>query len=216
MDKLPNGSVDAIITDLPYPKEYEYLFTAMAQKARRVLRAGGSLVTLCGHYQLARVLPAMAEHLRYRWMIKLDQPGAHARMAMGVVVTWKPMLWFTNGPLRPHRNITDCAVSSKRSKSSGHPWEQDLGYALWGIESVTDKDNLILDPFMGSGTTAIACMLNQRNFIGIEIDQHYYDMAKKRIAYAEWNTQQEKQISLFSDEPQIDNSPKAIQTTLFS
>lgn len=45
----------------------------------------------------------------------------------------------------------------------------------------TYKNDLILDPFMGSGTTGVACKLHDRNFIGIEIDKKYFDMAKDRI-----------------------------------
>lgn len=47
------------------------------------------------------------------------------------------------------------------------------------------SDYVILDPFMGSGTTGIACVKNERNFIGIELDKEYFDIAKKRIEKAE-------------------------------
>ncbi len=185
MRGMDAGSVDLIVTDPPYPRRYEHLYGAMALEAKRVLRRGGSLVTLCGHYQMARVLPAMAEHLKYRWCIKYDQPGSYARLAMGILATWKPILWFVNDALSPKRNITDCAISKKRSKESGHPWEQDTEYALWGIQHLTDPGDLVLDPFMGSGTTGIACLQESRRFIGIELDPHYYAIAERRIATAQ-------------------------------
>lgn len=185
MKTLPDGCVDAVVTDPPYPKEYEYLYGAMAKEAKRVLRIGGSLLTLCGHSQMLRVGTAMSEHLKYRWVVKLDHPGSWARMAMGVLVTWKPMLWFVNEKLSPGRNITDGCASGKRSKANGHPWEQDLDYAMWGIESLTDVGNVVLDPFMGSGTTGVACVQTGRNFIGCEIDPGYFETAKRRIAEAQ-------------------------------
>ncbi len=40
---------------------------------------------------------------------------------------------------------------------------------------------IVLDPFMGSGTTAVACINTNRNFIGFELDKHYYDIANERI-----------------------------------
>ena len=55
----------------------------------------------------------------------------------------------------------------------------------WCIENYTNKGDIILDPFMGSGTTGIACHLTNRNFIGIEIDKEYYDSAYDRIAKAQ-------------------------------
>lgn len=188
---LAAGSVDAVVTDPPYPREYEYLYGAIAKEARGLLRIGGSFLTLCGHYQLPRVTADIGEHLRYRWIIKLDQPGSHARMAMGVMVTWKPMLWFVNERLTPRRNIVDGCASQKRSKETGHPWQQDLDYALWAINSLTDPGDLILDPFCGSGTTGVACVQTGRRFIGIEIDPGYADIARARIAKAAEQARQE-------------------------
>ena len=187
LDILPTleaGSVDAVITDPPYPKEYEHLYGLTAKEAKRVLRRGGSLLTLCGHYQILRVGAAMSEHLKYRWIIKLDQPGTHARMAMGIRVTWKPMLWFVNEALSPRRNIVDGCASRKRSKETGHPWQQDLDYALWGIENLTNPGDVILDPFMGSGTTGVACLNTGRRFIGIELDPGYFEIARQRLEAA--------------------------------
>lgn len=187
LDILPTlaaNSVDLIVTDPPYPKEYEHLYGDMAREARRVLRRGGSLVTLCGHYQMARVLPAMGEHLKYRWCVKYDQPGSYARMAMGILVTWKPLLWYVNEALSPRRNVTDCAIGKKRSKTSGHPWEQEMGYALWAIQNLTDPNDIVLDPFMGSGTTGVAALQEGRRFVGIELSEEYFRIAEKRIAQA--------------------------------
>jgi DNA modification methylase len=49
----------------------------------------------------------------------------------------------------------------------------------------TNENDTILDPFMGSGTTGVACVQTGRNFIGIEIDKGYYDIAEKRIKEAQ-------------------------------
>ena len=49
------------------------------------------------------------------------------------------------------------------------------------IEKFSDEGDLILDPFMGSGTTGIACINTNRNFIGMELDVSYFEVAKDRI-----------------------------------
>ena len=46
----------------------------------------------------------------------------------------------------------------------------------------TPTGGLVLDPFMGSGTTGVACKITGREFIGIELDEHYFKIAEKRIA----------------------------------
>ena len=53
------------------------------------------------------------------------------------------------------------------------------------IEKFTNEGDTILDPFMGSGSTGIACVQTGRNFIGIEIDPTYFAIAEKRIAEAQ-------------------------------
>ncbi|MGM0122707.1 hypothetical protein IGI37_000072 [Enterococcus sp. AZ194] len=52
------------------------------------------------------------------------------------------------------------------------------------ITIVSNEGDTIVDPFMGSGTTAIACLNTNRNFIGYEIDKEYFETAEKRIG--EW------------------------------
>lgn len=49
------------------------------------------------------------------------------------------------------------------------------------IIGILPEDKIILDPFMGSGTTGVACKNLNRNFIGIELDENYFNVAKKRI-----------------------------------
>jgi len=52
------------------------------------------------------------------------------------------------------------------------------------VERASKPGDTILDPFMGSGTTGVACVQTGRNFIGIEIDPGYFEIAQKRIAEA--------------------------------
>lgn len=62
-----------------------------------------------------------------------------------------------------------------------HPAPFPEKLALDHITTWSDEDFTILDPFMGSGTTGVACVNTNRNFIGIELDQGYFDIAKQRI-----------------------------------
>ena len=51
----------------------------------------------------------------------------------------------------------------------------------WIIEKFTQEKEIVLDPFLGIGASALACMNNNRKFIGIELDEKYFNIAKKRI-----------------------------------
>lgn len=68
-------------------------------------------------------------------------------------------------------------------KANGHPAEKPI--ALMNFLVKHTPADLICDPFMGSGTTAIACAAAGRRFIGIEMDRHWFDLACERIARAQ-------------------------------
>lgn len=69
-------------------------------------------------------------------------------------------------------------VSGKERK---HPTQKPVSITKELIIRHCRENGLVLDPFMGSGTTAVACIELQRNFIGVEIDEGYFEIAKERI-----------------------------------
>jgi site-specific DNA-methyltransferase (adenine-specific) len=62
-----------------------------------------------------------------------------------------------------------------------HPTEKPVDLMKVLIENSSNEGDLILDPFMGAGSTALACKELNRNFIGFEIDKHYHSIAEKRL-----------------------------------
>lgn len=66
-------------------------------------------------------------------------------------------------------------------KRIGHPAMFPVELPTRLIKMLTYKSDVVLDPFMGAGTTGIACVNTARRFIGIEIDEKYFNIAKKRV-----------------------------------
>ena len=82
----------------------------------------------------------------------------------------------------------------KSEKIKGNVWEMPGSHTKYNhtaifpeelaqdhILSWSNEGDLVLDPFMGSSTTAVACKKNNRNFIGFELDEDYYEASKKRL-----------------------------------
>ena len=65
-----------------------------------------------------------------------------------------------------------------------HPTEKPVGLMRFYIENSSNENDIVLDPFMGSGSTGVACVNTNRNFIGIELDEQYFKTAKSRIEFA--------------------------------
>jgi DNA modification methylase len=104
--------------------------------------------------------------------------------AYHIRVKSKPLLWFVKGADSPRSttHYIEDVISSKPPDKSLHPWAQSPVEAEYVIENVTVKNQIVLDPFMGSGTNGIAALKLNRKFIGIDIDQDTFDIAKKNIA----------------------------------
>ena len=78
--------------------------------------------------------------------------------------------------------VWQIAPPNKVEKTFGkHPTQKPLALLERCIQAASNKGDLIFDPFMGSGTTGIAAVNMNRNFIGFEIDEKYFEIAKKRI-----------------------------------
>lgn len=80
------------------------------------------------------------------------------------------------------RPLIKTRVTPKSEKvGGGHPTQKSLEVMEWLLERLTNESNLVLDPFMGSGTTAIAAINTNRNYIGFELDEEYHKSSLDRI-----------------------------------
>lgn len=115
------------------------------------------------------------------------------------------MAW-TNLPkaVRRLQYLWNGCMRRERDIARQHPTQKPVGVMKWCIEHLPPPNQTILDPFMGSGTTGVACVKLGRKFIGIEREPKYFDIACRRIeaAYA--------QPDLFVAPP----APKQVQEVL--
>ena len=80
------------------------------------------------------------------------------------------------------KNVISTSVNSSMPKEHKAVMKQEV--SDWFIEKFTNEGNVILDPFMGIGTTAISCKKMNRKYIGFEMIKEYCEMAEKRIENA--------------------------------
>jgi site-specific DNA-methyltransferase (adenine-specific) len=80
-----------------------------------------------------------------------------------------------------HKNPTTILVYDKVRKGSLHPTQKPISLLEYLVLTYTDEGETVLDFTMGSGTCGVACNKLNRNFIGIELDEVYFQIAKERI-----------------------------------
>lgn len=71
--------------------------------------------------------------------------------------------------------------NSVKGKNKLHPTQKPVALLEYIIKTYTNENDLVLDNCMGSGSTGVACINTNRNFIGMELDENYFEIAKKRI-----------------------------------
>lgn len=178
---IEDDSVDCIITDPPYPEEFIPEYDKLGALAARVLKPGGSCLAMAGHYFLPQVLPLLCKHLTYHWMIAYLTPGAHAQIfPRKVFQGWKPVLWFVKGNYDTSDWRYDVVKSDAEDKTF-HEWGQSESGFKRLVEHFTKPNELVLDPFVGGGTTAVVALRLGRRFVGIDSDENAVNDTLARI-----------------------------------
>ena len=183
LNSIENGSIDYIITDPPYPQEYIPLYSDLSKIAARVLKPDGSLIVMIGQSYLPEVIQRLSEHMTYHWCMAYLTPGGQSPQLFHKRVNtfWKPVLWFKKGDYNGDY-IGDVLKSPTNDNDKRfHEWGQSLGGMRDIIERFTNPNDLILDPFLGGGTTGVAAVTMGRRFIGADIDLQNVAKSDQRI-----------------------------------
>lgn len=181
MRGLPDGCVDAVVTDPPYPNNAGHFVDAV-DTAREVLQAMRCPIALVFWSELEHPpvrLPMVAVHIWHRANVN-GRP-------------YEPIYHFDVQGEKRRSAICRTAVPFENCTGGmyeGHPTQKPVALMRWCLDKAkVPPGATVLDPFMGSGTTGVACVQTGRNFIGIEIDPEYFAIAERRIAEAQRNFQ---------------------------
>lgn len=204
-------SVDAVITDPPYAVSLkneaseirrgarpspirlhlgdwdrgQFLVEPFMEEVERVLRPGGSIVAFTSEYLLAGFIASSLKHERVgAWHKTNPTPqfrrGYQQATELFVWQTKKgaPAYWGGNGVTH---NVLEGPICQGEERTE-HPTQKPLWLMKRLILNHCPPGGLILDPFMGVGTTCVAAQHLGRRAIGIELNPEYVEIAKKRLA----------------------------------
>lgn len=196
------GKVDVIITDPPYPAEFlplygrrngyesdglaEYAEDGLAEIASRLLKPGGICAVMVGQSYLPEILERMLDNSRlsYHWTLAYLTPGGQAVQLWQRKVNtfWKPILVFTNGDYDGEwlGDVTKSDVND--NDKNHHHWGQSESGMADLITRLSKPGQLVCDPFLGGGTTAVVCHDLGRRFVGCDIDEAAIATSTSRFA----------------------------------
>lgn len=175
------GWCTACVTDPPYAKEHAWMYWEMARLMAAALKRGGSYLAIVPHFNIPEITEMVGKFLKWRWMHCMDQEeGAHPRMAMGIEVTWKPIGWWVNEAWPQGRGFVRDSFKNPQPSKKLHKWEQTEDWARFCLKMVP-RGGVVVDPFMGSATSAVACWKAGYPYLGVEIDEDAYGLALQRV-----------------------------------
>lgn len=179
--KLSDCSIDLIFTDPPYGIEYENTWHGLADLASRALKPGGFLLTYFGQSNILRLIEQLNQHLDYFWLTCIELGGGNRQIfSVKALNQWKPLLMYYKPPLKlPEQWWLDRI--KQRPEKFFHEWQQDADVAAYFIRMFSEPRALVLDPMVGTGTTAIACLQEGRDCIAIDIDSKNIEIAQRRL-----------------------------------
>lgn len=206
MKNIPDGSVDMILADPPYtmtkrgrscrpnwmPNNMgENVFNGdivkpkiWMQECFRVLKEDTHFYSFCNTNDIKDYLCA-AEDCGFKLhniITMIKDTGMPNRWYLK---NCELVLFFRKGKAKPINDMTsrDWMMVEMPTKKKGklHITQKPIKLIEKLITNSSKEEDIILDPFMGSGTTGVACINTNRNFIGIELDDKYFEIAKNRI-----------------------------------
>jgi SAM-dependent methyltransferase len=180
---VPNDSVALIATDPPYIKGMMDAWSKLATLAARVLRPDGLLLAYTVHWYLPSILNILAVELQYHWVLALIHSGGKSAMwDPHFQVGWNPIVAFTRKGCKRAPRWAQDVVHGAGTEKRLHEWQKGESEIAEMIGWFTDSGNLVVDPFLGSGTTAAAAVKLGRRFVGCDINPGAVAIARERLA----------------------------------
>jgi hypothetical protein len=177
------NDLDAIICDPPYPKEYLPVYDDLADFAARSLKPGGSLLVMVGQSYFPDVIQRLTAKVKYHWTACYLTPGGQAAQLWDRKVNtfWKPLLWLVKDKYEGDWVGDVCQSPTNDNDKDHHHWGQSEKGMADIVQRWTRPGQLVCDPFVGGGTTAVVCARLARRFVGCDIDLKCVESAKARI-----------------------------------
>ena len=212
MKDLPDNSVDLVLTDPPYNIARKNNFNTMGRsgidfgdwdhdadilswigQAGRVLKPTGTIVVFSSWFEFGHIKEQfnkndITEKDLFRWIKSNPMPRNRDRRYIvdteyALIGVGKKKWTFNRQDEKYERPEFKCPIVAGKQKF--HPTQKPVSLMEHLLKIHSNENDTVLDPFMGSGSTGVACINTKRDFIGMELDKEYFRIAEKRIQEAQ-------------------------------
>ncbi len=199
MKEIPDGSVDMILTDPPYGMDFQsnHRKTKYAKikgdsnldwlgdwcsELYRVAADNTAHYIFCSFHHVDKFKQALEKQFKIKNVLIWEKNNTSMGDLKGDFAPKYEMIIFVHKGRRFINGKRDANILKfSKTKNELHPTQKPVDLLQYLTEKFSDEGQTILDPFMGSGSTGIAAKNLNRKFMGIEMDEGYFEIAKKRI-----------------------------------
>ena len=154
----------------------------LADFASGHLRDGGLLLVQTSTHSLPDVTAILRAKLHYQWTLAIVFHHANRGGGGGQFrSTWKPVVVFSKGPTRIPAPVSD-TYTVHRGDKRYHPWQQPVEPWRYWLSRLATPDALVAEPYVGSGTIPLVCRDLGLRFVGTEVDEETFRVARGRLA----------------------------------
>jgi DNA modification methylase len=192
LKQLDDESIDLVLTDPPYGlskkgitnDEDLRLYFQILPECYRVLKKDSFFITFFS----TKFIPEVFKNnpFTYHWQIVLYCPNGSVRSSIGYTKFMSVFIFKKGNPEIKKQNKDIFVDSPGRMVEPlegfiDHPTPKPTKFIKEILEMFSKENDIILDPFIGSGSTALACKYLNRKFIGFELEKKYFNLANKRL-----------------------------------
>lgn len=198
MKELSDKSINFILTDIPYDavnKSSNGLRIINKDKADMITFdlneflnecyrvVNNSICIFCGKEQFSKIYKYFADKKGTTRLIIWEKTNPSPMNGQYIYLSGIEMaVWFKKaGGKTFNAYCKNTVFRASSGKSKIHPTQKSLNLFMELIQDNTNEGDIVLDPCIGSGTTAEACILLKRRYIGFELDKEYFDLSRQRI-----------------------------------
>lgn len=204
MKGIPDGAVDAVVTDPPYGMSYVSnrrakahspitgdsdltWFKGFAVSSSRVLANNTHLYVFCNDYAISdfRMLMNQSGLKAKRTLVWVKNNHSAGDLDGDYANKTEFVLYAHKGRRVLNGARCDNVLNFDRASTAWHPTEKPTSLMSFLIQKSTNPGDIIIDPYAGSGTTLVAAKQLGRKYIGIEIDPKYCEIARDRLRQEE-------------------------------
>lgn len=188
LDDLADGTVDLMFADPPYDDQWfnEVGVASLGELATRLLKPSGTLALMYSNVENERAVVSMAAvaDLHYRGYVTWHTPGSNAYSnSHRMQPTCRPIHLYRRDTI--DRFLATDYINAGAKEKDLHEWQLPVKGVLRLVELLSQPGNLVVDPTLGSGTTAVACRQLGRRFVGCDYDKHAVITTRKRLGHSD-------------------------------